>query len=265
MATKIDWAGVSAVITQAEHTGATVGASVIAPSGERFSHNPDRRFVAASTVKIPIMITLFRQIDAGQYTLDTPHTLHADDKTTGSGVILHLHPGITFTLADLAYLMMSISDNTATNILIDRTGMAEVNATIASLGMTHSALGRKMRGRPVLESEQENWATPNDYTTAIAALLSNHAASPRSCAQMVELLEKQQNDRRIARHLPRTNRPRWGSKTGSLPGVVNDAGFIITPAGPLVLAVFCEAVADPLHGEQIIGDVSRAALEAVTK
>jgi beta-lactamase class A len=93
----------------------------------------------------------------------------------------------------------------------------------------------------------------------MAALLDGRAASPASCARMVALLEMQQNDRRLARHLPAADRPRWGSKTGSLPGVVNDVGFIMTAAGPLVVAVFCEAQADAHAGERIIGDIARAA------
>jgi len=260
MASKLDWTGVVEVIERAEHDGSVVGAVAIAPSGERFGHNADRRFVAASTVKIPIMIELFRHVDAGTQSLDQRHRLRAEDKTSGSGVIPHMHDGIEFTVGDLAYLMMSISDNTATNILIDRVGMDRVNATMQSLGMANSMLGRKMRGRPVLAGEQENWATPNDYAGAIAALLENRAASPKACAQMIALLEKQQNDRRIARHLPRVDRPRWGSKTGSLPGVVNDVGFVMTDSGPVIISVYCEQLTDPNWGEQIIGDLSRAAL-----
>jgi len=264
MAGQIDWSGVREVIARAEKGGSLLGVSVLAPDGTHFSHNGKRQFVAASTVKIAIMIELFRQIDAGQHRLDQRHTLVADDKTPGSGVILHMDEGIAFTLGDLVYLMMSISDNAATNILIDRVGLDRVNATMRQLGMVNSQLGRKMRGRPVLPGESDNLAAPDDYTTAIAAILSDRAASPASCAQMVGLLEKQQNDRRIARNLPRVDRPRWGSKTGSLTGVVNDVGFIMTAKGPLCVAVFSEQVVDPLAGEQVIGDVASAALAAVT-
>ncbi len=256
------WTGVADVISRAEGQGAVIGVSLIAPGGGRFSHNGGRRFVAASTVKIPIMIELFRQIDAGGLPLDLVHTLTAEDKTTGSGILAQLHAGIAPTLGDLAYLMMSISDNTATNILIERVGMGRVNATMRELGMQSSALGRLMRGRLRQADEQENWAVPDEYAAVMAALLEDRAASAGSCASMVALLETQQNDRRIARHLPRTARPRWGSKTGSLPGVVNDVGFIMTEAGPLILAVFCENPQDPLSGEQIVGDIAKAALEA---
>jgi beta-lactamase class A len=256
------WSGVEQVIAHAERSGSVIGVAVITPAGERFDHNADRRFVAASTVKIPIMIELFRQIDAGGHSLVERYHLRSGDRAPGSGVMLHLHDGMEFTLGDLIYLMIAISDNTATNILIDIVGMERVNSTMRSLGMTGSTLGRKMRGRSALADEKENWATPNDYAGVIAALLGNRAASPDACMQMTAMLEKQQNDRRIARYLPRTDRPRWGSKTGSVPGVVNDVGFIATDRGTMIICVFCERQTDPYLGEQIIGDISRVALEA---
>ena len=255
-----DWTAVADTIARAEATGVVVGVSALSPRGGRFSHRGDRRFVAASTVKIAVMIELFRQAEAGHQSLAYRHTLRAGDIADGSGVLANLHLGLELTLADLAYLMMSISDNTATNILIDRLGMDAVNATMQRLGMVQSTLGRKMRGRLKLAGETENWAVPDEYAAVIAALLDNRAASPASCAQMVALLEAQQNDRRIARHLPQADRPRWGSKTGSLPGVVNDVGFVMTDGGPVILAIYCEDLADAHAGEQIAGDIAKAAL-----
>jgi beta-lactamase class A len=258
-----DWTGLTAAIAEAESTGCGLGVAVIAPDGSRFGHNGERRFVAASTIKIAIMLELFRRIDAGRDSLDSIHILTTEDKATGGGVVKELHPGLAFTVADLCYLMMAISDNTTTNILIERVGMAAVNAAMRSIGMQQSRLGRIMRGRPVADAEQENWSVPTEFADLVAAILDGRAASAPSCTAMVEMFEKQTNDRRIARHLPRgAARPRWGSKTGSLPGVVNDVGFIITPTGPLVLADYCE-IDDPNAGEAAIGAVSRAALAAV--
>jgi beta-lactamase class A len=255
-----DWTPVAEVVGEAERRGSMLGVAVVTPSGERFAHHADRRFVAASTVKIPIMIELFRQIDCAEHSLSELYRLRSEDRTPGSGVMLHLHDGIEFTLGDLVYLMISISDNTATNVLIDLVGMERVNATMGQLGMTASTLDRKMSGRAAKTGEAENWATPNDYATIVASLLENRAASRDACAEMIAMLETQHNDRRIARYLPRIGRPRWGSKTGSLEGVTNDAGFIVTDRGPLIISVFCEQHGEPHLGEQIIGDVSRAAL-----
>ena len=251
---------VSDVIALAEAQGAIIGVSAILPTGERFSHNGDRRFVAASTVKIAIMIELFRQIDAGQLSLEMRHTLRPADKATGSGIVANLHDGIELTLGDLAYLMMSISDNSSTNMLIDYVGQARVNATMQDLDMAGSTLGRRMRGKQAEAREQENWAVPADYTRAIAALLDGSAASAASCAKMLDLLEAQQNDRRIARHLPRTGRPRWGSKTGSLPGVTNDVGYVVTERGTAIMAIFCENQSNPHDGERIVGEIAGALL-----
>jgi beta-lactamase class A len=263
MAARLDWSRVEEVVAGAERGGCTIGLSAIAPSGSRFAHHGDRRFVAASTIKIAIMIELFRKIDEGKLRLDQRHRLKPDEKATGGGIILHLHEGIELTLGDLVYLMMSISDNTATNVLIDYTTIPAVNAAMRSLGLEASVLGRKMYGRPALASEQENLAVPDEFADMIAALLAGKAASPMSCTLMVALLEKQQNDRRIARHLPKDDRPRWGSKTGTLTGAVNDVGFVMTADGPVILSVFVEKPADTLAGEEIIGDLSRAVLAAI--
>jgi hypothetical protein len=128
--------------------------------------------------------------------------------------------------------------------------------------MASSNLGRKMMGRLAIEGEQENLATPEDYTLAIGKILDGRAASRESCEAMVATLEKQQNSNRIARHLPDSDEIRWGTKTGSNKGVTNDAGFIITPKGTLIITVYAERLPDQHTGEKIIGDIARAACAA---
>lgn len=256
-----DWGQVEEAVRGAER-GGIVGVTVIGPNGDRFAHNGDRRFKAASTVKIPVMIAVYRQIDAGRRSLDDVYALRAEDKTPGSGVLLHLHDGIPLTLNDLIYLMISISDNTATNVLIDMAGIEPVNDVMRELGMTGSNLGRKMKGRAAQEGEPENWATPNDYAAVTQAILAGQAASASACDQMIAMLEKQENRRRIARYLPEREDIRWGTKTGSITGVTNDVGFVTTPRGTLIVSAFCEGFADQHVGEQVIGDISRAAMRA---
>lgn len=238
-----------------------LGVAIGRPGGPHFSHNGARSFKAASTVKIAVMIELFRQIDAGMLSLDQHRASTAADHTNGSGVIMHLRPGLNFTLYDLAYLMMSISDNSATNMLIGVVGMDAVNATMRRMGLAHSVLGHLMAGRPGLPEEIENTAVPDEYLRMMEQIMTHEAASAPACEQMIALLEKQQNNRRIARFLPRPNGPRWGTKTGSLPGVVNDVGFVMTETGPLCLAIFCENC-DALAGEETVGLIAQAALAA---
>ncbi len=254
-----NWSQVEDAVSKAESLGG-VGVSIIAPDGSRWEHNGQRKFRAASTMKIPLMIEIYRQVDRGERSLEDIIPLKPEDKAIGSGVLLHLHDGIELTLRDLVYLTMSISDNTSTNMLIRMATMNAVNETMRDLGMNGSNLGREMKGRPAIEGEEENWALPDDYATVIEALLDKRTASAQSCDEMITMLERQQNPRRIARHLPEDDSIRWGTKTGSIKGVTNDVGFVTTPKGTLILAVFTDAMPDQHTAEQIIGDISRAAM-----
>ena len=242
--------------------GCEIGASVLAPGGQLWHHRGDRQHPAASTAKIPIMIEIHRLLDRECLRLDDQHWLSDAEKSPGSGVLRHMHTGLRLSIADLLYLMMSISDNTATNILLDRAGMANVNATMADLGMTDSILGRPMRGRLAVEGEQENLATANDYTRVMHAIATGKAASAASCEAMLSLLARQQNARRIGRHVPNADGVRWGSKTGTNDGVVNDVGFVDSPAGTLLLALYWRGSADEVVGEAVLAEVTRCAMFA---
>lgn len=250
---------VADVIAQSEEAGARVGLCAIFPDGTRIEHRAADIFKSASTIKIAIMIELFRRIDAGELRLDQPYTLQESDKVPGSGVLQELHAGIELTLRDVLYLMISISDNPATNILIDHLGMDAINATMRSLGLEQSVLGRPMRGRPANADEQENLATPGEFARLIESILDGTAAAAESCMAMLEMLKLQSNTRRIGRFVPTDWQ--WGSKTGSYETVVNDVGYIMTNDGPMIIAVFTEDVPDMVAGEVLISEITRAALQ----
>lgn len=255
----MSWANVSAAVEDAQRYG-TVGVSIVGPDGSRWTHEGQRKFRAASIVKIPLMVEIYRRAEAGDFSLADIHVLKAEEKAPGSGVMLHLHDGVELTLNDLVYLMISISDNTATNLLIRLAGMDAVNATIRDIGMQQSNLGREMKNRPAIEGEQENWASPEDYTLVVQSILNGNAASEASCQAMIEMLKKQQNTRRISRYIPQSDEIEWGTKTGSIKGVTNDVGYVRTDKGTLIIAVLCEGMGDQHRGEQVIGEISRAAL-----
>lgn len=175
-------------------------------------------------------------------------------------MLQHVHDGLELTIGDIAYLMMSISDNPATNILIDRLGIDAINAAMRDLGLQRSVLGRKMMGRPALATEQENLATPNELARMVGAILDGTAASKVSCERIVGLLELQQNGRRIGRFVPEGTR--WGSKTGSYDTVANDVGFVMLERGPLVISVFTSNLPDMVTGEILISEIAREAMHA---
>lgn len=258
----IDWTILMRSV-EAHQRDADIGVSVVAPSGEHWAHNGDVQYPSASTAKIPIMIEIYRLVDRGAIALDDMHLLRTAGKSPGSGVLRHLHAGLTLSLADLLYLMISISDNTATNMLIELAGMDRINTTMRVLGMSSSILGRPMLGRLAVEGEQENLATPNDYTRVLDAIFRGVAASPAACSAMVATLERQQNRRRIGRHVPAHADYRWGSKTGTNDGIVNDVGFVCGQAGRMLIAVYCRGIADEVTGEHVIADIARKAMGVV--
>jgi beta-lactamase class A len=237
-----------------------VGVAIYGANGELYSHHGDRRFRAASTIKVPIMIETYREIERGALSLDDQYSLRDEDRIPGSGVLGHLHAGLELTLADLLYLMIAVSDNTATNLILDRVGLQAVNETMQSLGMTNSILGRRILGHLPKEGDPENWATPHDFALAIHAIVAGDAAAPESCSRMLETLEQQGEIRRISRFLAGGADIRWGTKPGDLPGVVNDVGFVGSDRGTLSMAFFCENLPDLDHAERAIGIIALEAL-----
>ena len=236
------------------------GMSVIAPDGAAWDMQGDVQFPAASTTKIPIMVEIWRMIDRGEAALNDTHTVFAADQSNGSGVLHRMQTGLTVSLGDLLYLMIAISDNTATNMLIRLAGMDRINATMRDLGMSGSVLGRQMVGRLAIQGEQENLATANDYTRVLDAIFAGRAASPAACQAMIETLETQQETRRIGRFVPRAPSYRWGSKTGTNTGIVNDVGFIIGPQGRMLISVFLRGIDDMVEGEHMIAMITRSAM-----
>jgi beta-lactamase class A len=262
------WSRVEEVVAEVSAHG-LAGVSLVGPDGATWQQFGDRKFNPASTLKIPVMVEIYRKIDAGELALDDSWTLTDDDRVGGSGVLNQMRSGTAITLYDLIYLMISISDNLATDVLINKAGLEAINRTMADLGMKNSRLVSTIRSHfeelrsPNAMPTELGAATPNDYAGAIAAILDGKAASEASCVAMTEMLEKQQNHRRIARYLPPMFTAagiRFGSKTGTMRGVCNEAGFVMGQNGRLVIAVYTENYNDTHTAEQVIGEIARAAM-----
>jgi beta-lactamase class A len=252
------WPGVEAVLPP---PGPSVEVGVAAreiESGKSWAINGGAPFPAASTIKAAILVALYRAVDAGRVDFDQKVTVEAAAKVPGSGVLTWMAEGLALPLRDLAYLMIAISDNTASNLVIDAVGMEAVRATIADLGLRGTALNRRFIGRLPDRGMPENWTTATDLANLVAAISTNRAASPASCAAMRATLALQQHRARIPRLLP--ERFAYAGKTGSLPEIVHDAGLVTTPRGTLALAVLTRGNADPWAADELIGRVAWAAI-----
>jgi len=161
----------------ADETKGVVGAQVLdLATGERIGVNDTLTFPQGSAIKIPLLIELYHQDEAGTLELSTRVPVRLADRTGGSGLLQNLGDGTSeLSLGDLAMFMITVSDNTATNMLIDRVGMDKVNATTRALGVPDVKLQRKMIRPRDSFAGNENIATPSGAATIMAKIATSRA------------------------------------------------------------------------------------------
>ena len=255
------WAAVQALARQAGE-GVEVGvAARLVGTDRAWDLGGDRRFPAASTIKLAILVAFFRTVEEGRLDPIEPRMVDSGATVPGSGVLTWMSSGLALPLADLAYLMVAVSDNTAANLLLDAVGFAGVRQTIADLGMTATELNRRFLGRAPAPGEPDNVTSAADLVTLLTAIAVDTAAGPAGCARMRALLALQQDRDRLARRLPPG--VAFAGKSGSLPGLAHDAGLLTTPAGSLAIAVLTRGYADPYAAHETIGRIAAAMLDEI--
>jgi beta-lactamase class A len=212
--------------------------------GECYGLRAQRRFAAASTIKLFVLLELFRQVEAGRVRLADSVRLTARAKVPGSGVIKDLSPGLRLTLKDAATLMITVSDNTATNLLIGHLGLAAINRGLRAAGYRDTRLaGKLFQGRGLRST-----STPEDLGTVMLRILQGEAVGRRASTQMCDILQREQSDLILGRLLPhaRSGRPRWkvASKSGSVRGVRNDVASVEGPRARYVVALMSKGCQD---------------------
>ena len=219
----------------ADETRGVVGAQVIdLATGERIGVNDTLTFPQGSSIKIPLLIELFRQDAAGQLPMTTRVTIRKADRTGGSGLLLNLGDGTSeLSLGDLAMFMITVSDNTATNLLIDRVGMEKVNATMRELGLGAVKLQRKMIRPKDSAAGTENIATPAAAATVMAKIARCELPMPKErCAELRRVLEIPKGGP-IEASVPQGVRVAW--KPGDIEGVSTAWGLVDLPGRPYVV------------------------------
>jgi len=236
--------------------GALGVATIDLLSGKTFLHNGDVQFPTASTIKIAIMIQLYRDDRAGRLHFDNGYTLTKADNAGGSESPLQtaLDKGgdVQMTLRELLENMIVYSDNSATNKIIDLVGMERVNALVRSLGLQNTELRRKMMDAEAAANGNENVSTPLDLATLLRMIYDESAADPESCKAMLELMKKVNNGYMRAALPPGTV---LASKPGDLDGVRAEAGIVVLPKRPFVVVVMSSWLDD---GVNPVPDVTRA-------
>ena len=168
-------------------------------TGERLELRGDETFPTASLIKMALLVTLFDMVEKGQISLDDRIRVLKVDKVPGSGMLQHLHDGVEITVGDAAYLMSTISDNTATNLLIDKVSIRRSWEKMEALGLPHTKLHSKsfLRITSVAMDSSVKYGlgvtTPNEMSQLFALLAQGKAVSPRADSTMLAMLANNTN------------------------------------------------------------------------
>ena len=270
-------------------------------SGEGLIVNGNRSYPMASTSKVAILVELFNQVDEGTIRLDEMVSLGPLDLHRGNGQLKRfIVPGVSLSIENLAFLMMRISDNSATDMVLDRVGIENVNRRLASLGVTELVINRNIQqllmdqmgfqdwdvdGLTYEELEQrlndyqvepgelemaatqfemdaQDTATPAAMNLLLEKIFLGQAASPESCRRMVDIMLKCDTGfSRIRGLLPSS--VEVAHKTGTIGGSFDDVGIIYLPQGRghIILSVLSKSCEDRDKAESAIANIARYAYD----
>jgi beta-lactamase class A len=230
--------------------------------------NSDASFHAASTMKVPIMIQLFRRVDSGGLSLDYPLLLvnqfgsivdgtpYSLDETDDSDSAMYKLVGTRVTVRDLITHMITRSSNLATNSLVSLANAAQAESTMRSLGAMNIRVLRGVEDQKAFDKGLNNTTTARDLSILLAAIQENKAASAKSCAAMRAVLLGQEFNTGIPAELPAGTRV--AHKTGWIKGSTHDAAIVYPPTGPTyVLVVLTKGIPDEPTAQKLIADISR--------
>ena len=245
----------------AEQVDGIVGYTVIdLTSGDRIDVLEQAAFPTASTIKLAILYELFRQVDAGTVKLSDTKVL--DRKSAVDGGVLKDMGTPVLSLRDYAILMIMLSDNTATNVLIDTIGMDAVNRAVQQLGLRNTVLRRHMIDLDAARRGDENVSTPSDLAALLVALHKGEGLRPSSRDELLAILKKPKVSA-LLRGLPAGVDA--ASKPGDLEGVRADTAIVYAKNRPYVFVMMMTLLNDEAEGERAIEDASRAAYESFSR
>lgn len=242
-------------------------------SGEKLVIRPDKRMVSASTIKIPLLALLLKDGEDGRLNLDAPIQIAPANRVGGAGILQSLSASLAISLFDCAVLMMDLSDNIATNQVIDAVGMDRANAFFAEHGWTSTHLGRKM-----MTPGEQNYTSAADLANMMERILAGTLVSPTASATMMQIMAGQQGgkfrpalpavkhpDPRKPIDLPPEGKVMLSAKAGTLASscVANDAGIMLLPSGRSAVLAITTHTTSVSHAEHIMGQIARTVYEAL--
>ena len=239
---------------------------------QRVSILPDASFHAASTMKIPVMIELFRQANAGLLSLDDPVPIKNEFHSIVDGSVFQLSVsddsdaevykaiGTTMTLRQLCEAMITVSSNFAANLLIERLGPKQIQATTDRLGAGGMHVFRGVEDQKAFDKGMNNETTARALAVLLVKLAGGHAVSPKADADMIDILKRQHFHDAIPAGLP--DGTIVAHKTGNITKIHHDAA-IVYGRTPYVLVVLVRGIEDEKTSAALIASISREVWAAI--
>jgi beta-lactamase class A len=223
-------------------------------TGAVYGVRENERVRTASTIKLPIMVTIFDTVTKGQAQWSQRLPITEEKKVSGSGVVRELSAGVHLPVRDLMHLMIVVSDNTATNLLLDRFPGDSVNAELDRLGLHETRSLRKILGdgndlKPEVSGvsaagrlpENQKFgigvSTPREMVMLLEMIANGQAVSKEASSEMIAILKRQQYKDGIGRHLPGAM---VASKSGALDHLRSDVGIVYSKGGRIAIAITCD-------------------------
>ena len=232
----------------------------------RWFYHEEDSFHAASTMKVPVMIELFHQVKEGKIRLEEPITIHNEFKSIVDGSPYKLDPtddsetdlyraeGQTRTLSQLCELMITVSSNLATNLIIEKLGVENIRATAHSLGADGVNVLRGVEDGKAFEKGLNNTTTAQGLEVLMTAIAHGKAVDAQSSQQMIAILEKQHFNEGIPAGLPAGTRV--AHKTGEITRIHHDAAIVYAPR-PFVLVILVRGLAEQKDSSALMADITR--------
>jgi beta-lactamase class A len=217
-------------------------------------YNADKPFPSASLVKVPIMLSCFYADEKKKINLQDTLILKSAQKVLGSGILKEIPEGTSFTVEDLVYLMISQSDNTATNMLIDLLGFDYINNFFQSLGLKETNLSRRMMEFDIRKKGIENYTTARDTAFCLEIIYHKKFLSRKISRQCLSLLKKQEVNDRIPARLPAS--VVVAHKTGLERKVCHDAGIVFMPQGDFLICVLTRDAKSTKAAKRFIAQIA---------
>ena len=219
-----------------------------------FSINGNEKVLSASMIKLLILAELMKKISEDKFSLSDTIMMANFMKTEGDGVLKELNTGHHFTLKELATLMIIVSDNQATNILIDFLGMENINLLGKELGLRETFLERRMMDAEARKNGYDNYTSADDISLLLKLIYQEKLIDKEASQLMLDILLKQQQGERLQRYLPTDIK--IAHKCGDLDNLENDGGIIWLEEKAYILVVLTSGMSN-LQCKQTIGKISK--------